>query len=215
MLYSYNDEGELEDTALDVNQNSIIDYTGLDRISRRITDIVDDPNCGIVARVDTFVWEEDNADTPRRVSRSDQSVDGLHSWSEFENRVSRAEINYPETGGQVMTQFSPESTVSVTTMDNRGLTVSESVTLPNGEVASSTAMGYDAFNRLQTETDARNGTTTFTYYPDDQLDNVTSPDPLSRTANLFTRNIFQMELSRRPMVLGSTRSLIPMTVRDA
>src|SRR5207245_316291 len=41
-LFAYNAKGELQDSAIDMNRNGIIDYNSSDRITRTITDVVSD-----------------------------------------------------------------------------------------------------------------------------------------------------------------------------
>jgi RHS repeat-associated protein len=68
-----------------------------------------------------------------------------------------------------------DSTVTTTQVAGRTLSVGEKDA--SAVQIRGTTMGYDDHGRLETSTDARNGTTTYTYFDDDQIESVTTPAP--------------------------------------
>lgn len=174
-LYAYNARGEQTVTALDMNGNGVIDYAGTDRITRTTSDVT--TRDGVtVARTTTQVWETDGADTPVTVSVSEQSADGLRSWQTTRGLTTSTTTVLDGTGGRTVTTTAPDGTVS-TQVFTAGRLVSQAASHSSLGQLSATTLAYDAHGRLQTSTDARNGTTSYSYHNDDQLHTVTTPDP--------------------------------------
>ena len=80
ILYAYNTEGEREVTALDVDDHKTIDYDGTDRITRvqgSYTTRTEDSDSYIIQRQTTEVWEVDDQDSAKIISRVDRSLGDL------------------------------------------------------------------------------------------------------------------------------------------
>src|SRR6185312_16296605 len=77
---------------------------------------------------------------------------------------------------RVETATAPDNTQTIRQYVNDRL-VTTSVTNPGTGTLLSTTQTYDPHGRLQTVTDACNGPTTYTYFDDDQVHTVTTPDP--------------------------------------
>ena len=78
-LFAYNGKGEQIVTAIDVNGNWTIDYSGADRITRTSKEVTTH-GAHTVQRTTTEVWEADGENTPVTQSVSDVTPDGLYSW---------------------------------------------------------------------------------------------------------------------------------------
>lgn len=176
-LYQYDAKGELAYTAVDMNQNGVIDFSGTDHITQTTNDVTTDHGT-IVNRIRTYVWL-DGQSTGTLVSAIETSADGLNSW----------ETQYRDAGTAVTTrtQTVPGVSRTVTTTAPDG-----SYTVNNysyGRLVSSTrydstgaqiggiTYGYDAQGRQNTTTDARNGTTTEVFNNADLVATNTTPNP--------------------------------------
>jgi YD repeat-containing protein len=177
-LYFTDQLNNISIQALDVNQNGVIDY-GTDVISRSQSDYIEENN---------IIWNRQqswqnpaslaNPGTPDNTSRqsndgfartSTSSKNGIASTFEFRTTL--------ETDGVISTtSTSPDGSYSISKVKYR-LQLSDKFYNSNGLLKSSTTYIFDNFNRLSSQTDSRNGATTYTY---DLLDRVTSlqtPDP--------------------------------------
>lgn len=178
-LYAYNARGEQTVAAVDIDGDNTIDYGGLDRVTRTTTIFANktvSSGTYVVQRTTTEAWETDNADTPATVSVSEQTPDGRRSWSTTRGLTTSSVATYDGSGGRtVVTTAADGKVVTEAYAADRPLT--RTVSHPSLGALGSVTYAYDAHNRLWTETDARNGTTTYAYYDDDQLHTVTTPDP--------------------------------------
>jgi RHS repeat-associated protein len=178
-LYAYNARGEQSVSAVDVDSNHVIDFGGLDRVVRTTTIFANktvSSGTYVVQRTTTEAWETDNANTPTTVSVSEQTPDGLRSWSTTRGLTTSSVATYDGSGGHTVVTTAPDNK-TVTQTYVADLLMSQTVTQPTLGTLSSASYTYDAHHRLETQTDLRNGTTTYTYYDDDQMHTVLSPDP--------------------------------------
>lgn len=177
-LFAYNARGEQEVIALDLNTNGTIDYAGTDRVTRTLNVVAAKSDGGTytVQRTTTQVWETNGADTPTTVSITEQSSDGLRSWQTVRGLTSTSITVLDGSGGRTVTSTTPDG-VKTVQVYSAGLLVSNTIkTAADLQIAGATYI-YDAHHRLQSTTDARNGSTTLTYFGDDQLHTLTTPDP--------------------------------------
>lgn len=174
-LFAYNAEGEQEVTAIDMNGNDAIDYAGTDRVTRT-TVSVGQRDGYTVERISTEVWETDSTDFATDVSLVETTPEGRRAWQTERGLPTTIVTTLDGTGGWTVVSTAPDGTVTTQTYQDELLT---SVDVAHASIGSltSTTYGYDSHNRLETVTDARNGTTTMTYFDDDQLSTVTTPDP--------------------------------------
>jgi RHS repeat-associated protein len=178
-LYAYNTQGEPETMALDLNGNGLIDFAGLDRITRTTNAVAAKVVGGTtyyVRRATMEAWETDNQNAPTTVSISEQATDGLRSWETVRGLTSTAVTALDGSGGRTVTVTGPDGVKTIQVFSN-GRLVSNTVKTAADVQVMTVSNGYDAHGRLQTSTDARNGATTYTYHFDDQVQSVTTPDP--------------------------------------
>jgi RHS repeat-associated protein len=174
-LYGYDARGRRNVTAIDINRNGVIDYAGPDRITRALSEVALRDGI-VVQRTTTQVWATDNQDAPTTVAVSEQSTDGLRSWQTV-NGLTTATVVVPDgVGGRTVTTTAPDGTQTVQTYAGDRL-LSTIVKTGAGTQLSATTYAYDSHGRLRSSTDGRNGTTTYTYFDDDRLRTVTTPDP--------------------------------------
>jgi len=174
-LFANNARGEQEVTALDVDGDSIIDYDGTDRISKTVTTVATRDSF-TVQRSTTQTWEVNGSDTPVTVSVAEQSTDGLRSWQTTRGLTTTSVTTLDGSGGRTVTTTGPNGVVATQTYQ-ANLLQSTVTSHPTLGPLSSTTYGYDAHHRQISTTDARTGTTTYTYFDDGQLHTVTTPDP--------------------------------------
>lgn len=175
MLYAYNAKGEQEVTALDMDRNGTIDYAGTDRITKTVRNVTQHSGT-TVRRVTTSQWQTDNADAPAIIAQMDTTPNGLHTWS-TNYGVMTDSSTFQTAGIATTTTIFPDGSTEVTTTDH-GRPTSHTRKDSMGANITSQTYGYDdLYKRLTSRTDARNGTTNFTYYADDQIETVVGPDP--------------------------------------
>jgi RHS repeat-associated protein len=174
-LFSYNAKGELEVTALDLNANGIIDYTGSDRITRTISE-VGARDTYTVQRSTTEVWEVNGDNTPTTVTVAESTLDGLRSWQTFRGQLSTSVTTLNGSGGRTIVTTAADGTITTQTFTNDRLQSVVTTRATLGTLAGVT-YAYDPHGRLDTQIDARNGVTSYLWFNDDQLQQVTTPDP--------------------------------------
>ncbi len=174
-LYAYDANGRQSITAIDMNRNGVIDYTGGDRITRTLSEV------GVrdgftVQRTTTQVWETPNQDTPNSISVSESSVDGLRTWQTVRGQTSSSVIAYDGQGGRTVTSIGLGNLKMVQSYLGNRLLSTVTTTADNTQITATTN-AYDSSGKLATTTDARNGATSFNYDSQDRLLSVITPDP--------------------------------------
>jgi RHS repeat-associated protein len=134
------------------------------------------PFAPLVERSTTQRWETDAQDAPTTASVSEQSTDGLRSWQTVRSLVATSVTSYDGAGGRTVVSTGPDG-VRTTQVYSDGRLVSTTTKTAGNVQLAATGYAYDAFGRLQSASDARNGATTYTYFADDQIATVTTPDP--------------------------------------
>jgi RHS repeat-associated protein len=178
-LSAYNTQGERKLTAVDMNANNAIDLTGTDRVARTtvlVATKTEASNNYVVERRTTEVWETMSSDSPVVVAVSERTADGLRSWETVRGLTTKRVVARTGGGGRTVTTTAPDGvkTVQAFTADRLLSTI---VSTAADVQLASTTLGYDAHRRVSTTTDARNGITTYTYFADDHVHSVTTPDP--------------------------------------
>ena len=179
-LYQYNLKGELAYTAIDTNQNGIIDFDGSDRITSTISDVVADHGVN-VRRTRTYVWDTLNANSSNLVSVSEVSADGLQSWQTTyrdpsTSVTSSSHTLYSAGGNRYVTNTAPDNSYVVSTYSYGRLVSTVRKDASNAQL-SSVSFSYDPHGRQNVVTDARNGATTTTFNNADLVFTVTTPNP--------------------------------------
>jgi RHS repeat-associated protein len=177
-LFDYNAEGEQSVVAVDLNQDGVIDYAGKDRIAKTVVDVASITHDSVaynVRRTTTSVWATDDTDTSTAVSVSETTADGLRSWLSAHGLTTSTLVAFGANAARTVTTTAPDSTVATQSFVGERL---QSATTTSGTTQLSGATFlYDAYGRLERATDARNGSTTYTYYADSAQKTVTTPDP--------------------------------------
>ncbi|AHF93332.1 type IV secretion protein Rhs [Opitutaceae bacterium TAV5] len=173
-LFAYNDRGEQTVTALDLDRNGTIDYAGDDRITRTVTTYATRDSV-TVRRTTTEVWE-DAGDNPVTVSVTETAVDSLQSWTTTRGLTTHTSVTQDGAGNRTETTTAPDGSTSILTYAHGRLT-GETRKDANNNTLSQVAYAYDPHGRLVTQTATGIGTTTYSYFDDDQVATVTTPDP--------------------------------------
>lgn len=175
-LYGYDDRGRRTTTAIDMNANDTIDLGGTDVVTRSVQSVVAGPGAYAVARTVQEVWQTDNSGTSTVVMQRDREVSGNAVWTTtpagdestvttYGSAGSWTETTTLNHGGQRVDQYSG------------GRLASSTITNGSGTVLQGTSYTYDTHGRVASTTDARNGTTTYTYYTTDEVHTMTTPAP--------------------------------------
>ena len=192
-LYQYDARGRLVYTAVDLNNNGVIDFNGADRITETLSDVTANNEGEIVNRTRTFVWATNGVAVSNLVSDAETSVESLEAWNVLYNN-GLSLTNYSETehypGGSVTfsTSLAPDGS-SQESYAQYGRIISTARLDANDNEISQAAYDYDALGRPITMADARNGVTTSFYNSADQVVAALTPSPDAVQPGQLTTNI--------------------------
>lgn len=179
MLFGYNARGEREVTAVDIDGDNQIGFDGTDRVSRVVSSVASKSEGAanfVVQRSVVSAWETDGTDLATTISVSEQDVDGLRAWQEDRGLPTKSVTTIDGSGGRTVVATAPDQTTTTQVFAN-GLLQSTTVAHASlGQLSASTYQ-YDSHGRLLHATDARTGTTSYSYFADDQPHTITTPDP--------------------------------------
>jgi RHS repeat-associated protein len=165
VLFAYDGQGRQQDTVLDINQNSAIDLTGSDRIVRTVRDVAT-AHSTTVQRATVTEYTETGTVVS---SIEERSADGLQSWLTRYGLVTQTQaVRDPANERRTETTTLPDGTQSVVVYEE-GRLKSQTRKNTSGGTMTSRTLAYDPHGRVLSETDARTGTTTFTYNSADLL----------------------------------------------
>lgn len=171
-LFAYNAKGEREVTAIDIDQNGVIDYAGTDRITKTVSDVYSKSGT-IVRRTITQVWATDNTDVATTVSVSEQDGYGNQGWqTNAAGAVSGTVIARTGAGAWTVTNTAPDGSQQVQTYADGRLVSSTRKNSAGGQVTK-TEYVFDPHNRIVTRTDARTGPSVQSYNDRDEVLSVT------------------------------------------
>jgi RHS repeat-associated protein len=191
-LYAYNSKGELEVTATDMNRNGEIDYggtNGTDRIRQNVKSVTM-LNGVNVAVGRAFAWITNNSAVSNLVSESRASTDGRRSWTISHSVLTNySETACPGSGYRYVTNVAPDVSVAINQYLN-GRLLSATRKDASGNQLSAVTYAYDAHGRQATVTDARNGTTTYSYDNADRVVSTSTPAPGTGQAAQTTAHTF-------------------------
>jgi len=183
-LYTYDAAGRLAETVLDMNQNNTIDSDGSDRISLTTQDVASDDTVsgsGVgVTRTRVSAWNP-NTSSFQLFTTQETSANALTNWNVVWNNsspvTSESVTAYDFTGHyRYVTNTAPDGSYTLTTyLYGRLLSMAHKGS--DNSTVKLTTYGYDAHGRQSAFTDARNGTTTYTFNNADQVVSVTTPTP--------------------------------------
>jgi RHS repeat-associated protein len=178
MLYDYNLKGEPRYSASDTNRNGSIETNGLDRITWTTNDVIYNSTMGAnVRRTRTFVYPNANdGNTTVEDGRVETSTDGLKTWTTRFGLVTKVQTAFVGGGSRSVTTTNPDNSYTIAAYQNGRLT---SVTRydSTGTQIGLTSYTYDAHGRQATMTDARNGTSTYSYDNADRIISASTPPP--------------------------------------
>jgi RHS repeat-associated protein len=180
-LFVYNAKGELELTAIDLDNNQQINTNTVDRVTQTISDVITNATYGTnMLRTRAYVWGTNNNTNATLVSTSERSLEGLRTWNTVWNGatavVSKSQIVYTNAGNRYETNIAPDSSYAVSVFSYGRLSTVTSYSA-SGSQLDKTTYGYDEHGRVKTTTDARNGATIYAYNNADQVTSVTTPAP--------------------------------------
>lgn len=175
-LLAYDGLGRLQDTAIDVNGNGIIDYAGSDRITRTTEAVVQSAERGVLRRSGTSVWLTIDEDVPTIVAESETNAAARTSWSRTWGRETETRVELPGDGEVRQITRRPDGVV-ITAVSLDGFASEQSVVNALGETFERQTFRYDAWGRQEAVIDARNGETTVVYDVGDRPQDIVSPAP--------------------------------------
>lgn len=179
-LYQYNGQGQLEYSAVDMNQNGAIDFGGTDRITQSLRSVGAATAFSGNAHIsETRVWSTDNVNSSIVVSRSESAVDGTKSA-----RITHGLTNVSETAcgaNCTATATAPDGSYTETVKTN-GYLASVTRYDASDVQLSSVSYEYDEHGRRKRSIDARNGTTSYIFDDADRATAVTTPIPAAGQA---------------------------------
>jgi RHS repeat-associated protein len=183
-LFAYNAKGEREVTAVDLDQDGVIDYTGIDRIAKTVRDVYSRSGT-VVNRSTTKVWTTDGSNTATTVSVAEQDGYGNASWqTDAAGAASSTVIARTAPGAWAVTAIRSDGSRQVQTYAS-GRLISSAALSSSLSAISSTAYAYDAHNRVETQTDARTGDTDYTYTDRDEVHTVTANNGTETTTYTY------------------------------
>jgi YD repeat-containing protein len=178
-VYQYNAQGQLEYTALDLNTNGVIDWSGTDRITRQVESFTTYGGKEVRQTTRT-VYTTPSSTATATVGRTRSSTDGLKTWTTLftptEVTTTNEVVFHRPSGARTNTVYLPDGSRTESIYSYGRL---QSVTRKDsgGGQVTRTSYAYDSHGRVYAVTDARNGTTFTSYNAADQPVFVTTPDP--------------------------------------
>ncbi len=172
ILYNYDLLANQTFTILDANRDGLASAT--DRIETTSHQVIG-AHGTIVRRTEQKIVNA--VDTEELASQTDISSDGRSQWNTQWGQSSTAVITYGPGPTRTETLTRPDNSTE-TRSYTQGRLISEIVAASGGTpVLRSVSYAYDPHGRLETATDARNGTTTYNYDNMDRVLSITTPAP--------------------------------------
>ena len=190
-LFAYNDVGDRVVSAIDMDQDGVIDYDGSDRVTSTTNAIVYSPDRGIyVDQSIVNVWTEEGDSTPAEATITERSLDGTTTWvTNAHDETSVEETAYPEIAdGSWLTRSTAPDGSYVESQFKNGLTDTISNYDANGTLVVQTAFTYDEFLRVKTETTLDGVIKTYYYNTDNNIDYHTVTQGTTTYATYYTYN---------------------------
>jgi len=190
-LTQFGPRGDVAYTAVDMNLNGVIDWSGPDRITWTTNDLCIDHGVA-VDRTRSYVWL-DGQSSGTLTSESETSVDGLKAWQISFITTSSALTNETITSysgtNRAVTSIAADGSYTINSYSSGRLISSTRFDASNNSIGS-TSYTYDAHGRQYQVTDARNGSTTYGYNAADQVTSVTTPTPGNGHASETTTTLY-------------------------
>jgi RHS repeat-associated protein len=184
--------------------------TNQDRITRTVSSVgpaTADSHIG-VRRTLTYVWTTAGVPDPLCLSTNEASVDGLRSWSYTPAGLTQTWITNVSGGYRYATNIAPDLSYTISKFQyGRLLSVTRKDS--NDQQIGATYYGYDPHGRQNTVSDARNGTTTYTFSAADLVTKTVTPwaSPGFESSSQVTVNNYNQMLQLTNVVYpDSTKS---------
>jgi RHS repeat-associated protein len=208
-LYDYNGKGERVRTVADLNQNGVINITDGNPLldDDRITDILNDSLANgasgnsrgtDINRTLRYVFTTNDSMPTNLISKVETSMDGLKTWTTrwrdgSTSVTSSTQIVYGGSGARTETTTNPDGS-SIERAYSYGRLSTEKRKEAGGGQVTLVVYDYDAFGRLASSTDARNGPTSLSYNAADQVLTSTFPSLLNGEPSQVTRTYYDSSL---------------------
>ena len=171
-LYSSDPLENLSSIILDVDRDGV--DSAADRIETTSRQILE-AHGNVVQRTEQRIINADGIE--ETVSQTDATTDGRSRWITHWGQPSTAMIAYGTGATRTETFTRPDGSTEIRSY-SQGRLISAISAGPGGiPVIQSVSYAYDPHGRIQSATDARNGTTTYVYDRMDQILSVTTPAP--------------------------------------
>lgn len=174
-LYEYDAHGDIEYVVTDIDRDGAKDITGPDRIRQTVKDVTTKGSDN-VARTRSYHWSANGSSISNLVSVHEMRTDGLVSWNSNFGVTNQARTLLAGSGNRYVTNTAADGSYSVSHSQHGQLKTTTRKDASGMQVIQATYT-YDAHGRQKTMTDARNGTTTYTYDNADRVASTTTPPP--------------------------------------
>ncbi len=184
-LYAYNNRGELYQQAVDMDKNDQIS-TAIDRVQEFSTSVQPNTqNSEMLAVNHNYVWDQPDSGGPVKTETltTTYAIDGSYTNTTSFGQSTTWTVAYdPANQTRTETQTLPDNTQSISVYVNdrlNSLTVLDASN-PRQQLSQQTYQYYTVgthYGFLQSVTDARNGTTSYTYNSEDRIASITTPVP--------------------------------------
>ena len=173
-LFTYNDLGELNYSAIDMDRDGTMDLP-TDRLTRHVQYVTTNHLTDISQSL-TYVYPEYNSSDSVPVSTLQTSTDGLQSWTIRHGLTNHVHTLYAGDGDRYVTNAAPDGSHSIQHFLHGKL---QSVTRKDAgnTIISQVTYTYDAHGRQSTATDLRDGTSSFNHDDADRRIAMTTPPP--------------------------------------
>ena len=184
LLYTYNAQGDQEVRAVDLNQNDQIDFSGTDRISQTLSDVITS-NSLTRQRTQVYRWDLNGQSQKTLIQESQRSLTTRESWAIQFGLMTHTLVISDSAGEKITTTTAPDGTFTTREEQDGNL---QAVTFydPASNQVRRTTYNYDGHGRRHRMIDARNGTTIYWYTTADQISSITAPAPTNGAATPIT-----------------------------
>ncbi len=184
-LFAYDGQGQLETQGIDGNANDYLDEGGADRITRSGRSYTT-KNGKVVVREESQIFSAAGSSTLSSAAVVESSVDGLDVWSTTAAGTTHSAKARTGAGDYTLTQTNPDGSETVSDYQDGRVVSRVSRASSGGTQLARVDYAYDGHGRVLSETDARNGATSYTYDALDRQLTVTKPPATSGAAAQVT-----------------------------
>ncbi|WP_448581171.1 LamG-like jellyroll fold domain-containing protein, partial [Thermaurantiacus sp.] len=198
-LFAYNARGEQSMAALDADRDGAIGLASVDRVTLTDRSVVLVSGSLVAERTTTRVLPTVGSGSAVVLSTTDQTPNGHFTRTVAASGTTTTLITVDGTGGRTETITRPDGVRTIRVYSQERLITETMRDAANAQISQST-LSYDAHGRLTQSTDARNGTTDYTYTALDELHSVSTPPPATGRPRLVTQYQYDA-LGRRTVTI--------------